>query len=303
MSTPKVRTQTDVVQAEQPRSSAEPCPQLAAQCFGCTDRGQRRETNEDQFLIAELVKSLNVLQTSLPEPQQQHAHDRSYLLIVADGVGGAQAGEAASAMAVQTMEHFVLDTLHWFAHCHGDDDQQVIAEFRQALGQAHGRLRAASLEKPELRGMGTTLTLAYSVNDELFVAHVGDSRCYLMRDQALYRITHDHTLVEEMVERGVIKPEEVATHRWRHVITSTVGGDSPSVRVDVHKLQLQAGDRLLLCSDGLTEMLSKEQLAHLLALEETPEVVCRKLIALANELGGRDNVTVIVADFALVLSE
>src|SRR5262249_31139026 len=141
------------------------------------------------------------------------------------------------------------------------------------------------------------LTLAYVLNDVLFVAHVGDSRGYLLRGGVLYRLTHDHTLVEAMVRRGMLSPEEAATHHWRHVVTNIVGGDSPEVHIDLHKVQLDAADRLLLCSDGLTGMVAEEAIASVLRAEAHPETACSKLVTLANEAGGKDNITVIVAHF------
>jgi len=303
MSNPEVRTQTDVVRPADDAQSGEPTQALplVARCFGLTDRGQVREGNEDQFLVATLVKSLEVMQTSLPQPKKRRSSDHSYLLMVADGIGGAAAGEHASAMAIESVETYVLETVKWFAYCQANDEDELLREFRTALGQAHGQLRAEAERKPDLRGMGTTLTLAYSVNQELFLAHVGDSRGYLFREGSLFRLTQDHTLVDEMIRRGVVKPEEAPSHRWRHVITSSVGGESPSVRIDVHKLHLEAGDVLLLCSDGLTEMLSGEQIAAELAQTNDPQACCRRLVDLANAAGGRDNITVALARYEMVL--
>ena len=303
MSDPELRTQSDVVRPLDDTQALEPphAPQLVARCYGMTDRGRMRERNEDQFLVARLVKSLEVQETSLPQPQRRRSSDHSYLLIVADGIGGAAGGERASALAVESVETYVLETVKWFAYCQENDEDELLTEFRIALGQAHGRLRAEAARQPDLRGMGTTLTLAYSVNQELFLAHVGDSRGYLFRDGALYRLTQDHTLVDEMVRRGAIKEEEAVSHRWRHVITSSVGGTSPSVRIDVHKLHLEAGDVLLLCSDGLTEMLSAEQIAAVLTETEDPLACCRRLVDTANTAGGRDNITVALARYAMLL--
>lgn len=301
MSDPLVRSESNVVQPVGEAAGPANPPLLVARCFGMTDRGQKREGNEDQFLVATLVKSLEVLQTSLPQPKKQRSHDFSYLLVVADGIGGAAGGEEASALAIESVEAYVLDTVKWFAYCEENGEDELLTDFRTALGQAHGRVRAKAAERPDLRGMGTTLTLAYSVNQELFLAHVGDSRGYLFRDGALYRLTQDHTLVDEMIRRGVVKPEEAASHRWRHVITSSVGGESPSVRIDVHKLHLEVGDALLLCSDGLTEMLTADEIAAVLAEIDDPPACCRRLVALANEAGGRDNITVALARYDLLL--
>jgi protein phosphatase len=195
------------------------------------------------------------------------------------------------------VETFILETFKWFAQCKGREQDQVLADFQNALGHANARVLAEAARHPELHGMGTTLTLAYSLNDVLFVAHVGDSRCYLCRNRALYKLTRDHTLVEEMVRLGALSAEEAAQHHWRHVVTNAVGGDSANVKVEVHMLQLEAGDTVLLCSDGLTEMVPEKEINQILQAEADPEQACRRLVARANEAGGKDNITVVVAQF------
>jgi serine/threonine protein phosphatase PrpC len=275
----------------------ESCRPLAVCSFGLTDRGKVRDTNEDQFLIAALLKGLQVERTSLPQAKLQHSSDRSHLFVVADGMGGHAAGEKASALAIDSVESFILETFKWFAQCKGKEQDQVLADFQSALGRANARILAEAADRPELHGMGTTLTLAYSLNNELFVAHVGDSRCYLCRHGTLYRLTRDHTLVEDMVRHGALPAEQAARHRWRHVITNAVGGDSAEVTVEVHKVRLESGDRVLLCSDGLTEMVPEEEINQILQTDAEPEQACRHLVSRANEAGGKDNITVVVAHF------
>ncbi len=272
-------------------------PPLAVRSFGLTDVGKVRDRNEDQFLVATLLKSLQVEQTSLPQAKVQHSSDRSYLFVVADGMGGHAGGEQASALALDSVETFILGTFQWFAKFKGSEQDQVLADFQNALGQANARVLVEAAERPELHGMGTTLTLAYCLNDVLFVAHVGDSRCYLRRHGVLYRLTRDHTLVEDMVRRGELPADQAAQHRWRHVITNVVGGSAADLTVEVHRLHLEGGDRVLLCSDGLTEMLSADDVSHVLQTEAEPEQACRRLVTRANEAGGRDNITTIVVDF------
>ena len=270
---------------------------LTVTSFGLTDPGQVRSHNEDQFLVAVLHKTLEVQQSSFSQPDTLESSDRSFLFVVADGLGGRKAGEEASAIAIDSVESFVLGAFKWFAKFKGTDQDQVLDDFQNALGQANARVLAEGARHPEWKGMGTTLTLAYSLNDVLFVAHVGDSRCYLRRNRRLFRLTRDHTFVEELVRRGDLTPDEAARHRLRHVVTNVVGSDTKDVAVEDHKVSLNAGDRLLLCSDGLTEMLSEQKISDELALDASPEQTCRHLIARANEAGGRDNITVVVADF------
>jgi protein phosphatase len=270
---------------------------LTVRSHGMTDPGRKRSHNEDQFLIAALTKALQVQQTSLPEEEVQYSGPLGHLFLVADGVGGNAAGEKASALAVSAIESFVLDTLNWCLQLRSNAADAVLTEFQHALEQADHKLIHESRRRPELHGMGTTLTLAYCLGDQLFVAHVGDSRCYLLRRGLLYRLTHDHTLVAEMVQRGLIDAKEAAHHGYRHVITNVVGGSDPGVRVEVHKLPLEAGDTLLLCSDGLTEMVPDPEVLSLLQAEADPSRACARLVSRANEQGGKDNVTVVVARF------
>src|SRR5205823_676895 len=134
---------------------------LSVHSFGLTDAGKVRGNNEDQFLIAVLLKALQVQQTSLPQPKVQHSTDRSYLFVVADGMGGHAGGEQASALAIGSVESFILETFKWFAQCKGKEQDQVLADFQSALGHANACVLAEGAARPELRGMGTTLTLAY----------------------------------------------------------------------------------------------------------------------------------------------
>jgi protein phosphatase len=278
-------------------------PPLAVRSFGLTHPGKVRGSNEDQFLIASLRKSLHVQGTSLPQPKVQHSSDQCHLFIVADGMGGHAAGEHASALAIDSVESFVLETFKWFAECRSREQDRVLADFQSALGQANARVLAEAQAHPQWHGMGTTMTLAYSLNDDLFVAHAGDSRCYLCRAGKLYRLTSDHTLVEEMVKMGTIPAEEAPNHHWRHVITNAIGGNSPEIKVEVHKLRLQPDDRLLVCSDGLTTMVSDQDIAGILHGQTDPEQACRQLVGLANEAGGLDNTTVIVARYEAVADD
>jgi serine/threonine protein phosphatase PrpC len=272
-------------------------PLLLVHSFGLTDCGRVRPANEDQFLVAELTKTMRVHGTSFPQPNVQRSADQSYLFVVADGMGGHAGGVQASALAVGSVESFIVDTFQWFGACKGSDQDAVLSAFQSALVQANARVLVEADRKPALRGMGTTLTLAFSLNRWLFVAHVGDSRCYLFRSGVLYRLTSDHTVVEELLRRGLIQPEEAAKSHWRHVITNAIGGTEVAVKVEVHKLHLEADDAVLLCSDGLTGMLSEQEIVTVLQSEADPERAARRLVVRANEEGGRDNITVVLARY------
>lgn len=270
---------------------------LAVSAFGITDTGKVRKSNEDQFLIAELTKRMRVWQTSLPEPKLQVGDDRAHLFLVADGMGGHQAGERASAIAVAAIEQFTLNTFRWFFASDSPGAQKVLAQFQSALSEADDRIFAEAAENPELAGMGTTLTMAFQLGAQLCIVHVGDSRAYLYRRGQLHQLTKDHTLVAELVRSGAIQPDEVAGHHLRHVITNVVGGPHAGVKVEARAFEVQAGDRLLLCSDGLTEMVTNDAITSVLEAQPQPEAAAKLLLDQANGAGGKDNITVVIVRF------
>jgi len=275
-------------------------PVIAVRSFGVTDKGKIRPTNEDQFLIAELARILWVRQTSLPQQATHHGRNRGHLLLVADGMGGHQAGEVASALSVATIENFILHVLKRFSNIQASDEQAVVSELQTALKRADARIFEEASHHPEFMGMGTTLTMAFISGWKLFVMHAGDSRCYLLRGGKLRQLTTDHTVAAELARRGVIRPEAVSHHHFRHVVTSVLGGDHSGVQVEVQRVDLESGDVLLLCSDGLSDMLADEQIAAILRAELDPEQAARRLLAGANEQGGTDNITAVIARIELV---
>jgi protein phosphatase len=272
---------------------------LTAKAFGITDTGKVRNSNEDQFLIAELSKRMRVWQTSLPEPQLQVGEDRAHLFLVADGMGGHRAGERASTIAVAAIEQFTLNTFRWFFAADSPGAQKVLAQFQTALSQADAKIQEEAADNPALAGMGTTLTMAFQLGPQLCIVHVGDSRAYMYRSGQLHQLTRDHTVVAELVRSGVIKQDQVASHPLRHVITNVVGGPNAGVKVEARAYEVQAGDRLLLCSDGLTEMVTNDAIAAMLDAEPDPEAAAKALLSQANEAGGRDNITVVIVRFDL----
>jgi protein phosphatase len=278
-------------------TTAAPPEAISVKAFGITDAGKKRESNEDQFLIAELTKAMRVWQTSLPEPKLQVGEDRAHMFLVADGMGGHRAGERASATAVAAIEQFTLNNFRWFFNTDSSGAQKVLAQFQMALGQADVKVLEEAAENPELKGMGTTLTMAFQLGTQLCIVHVGDSRAYLYRDGQLHQLTKDHTLVAEMVRSGAIRKDQAAGHHLRNVITNVVGGPTLGVKVEARAFQLQGGDRLLLCSDGLTEMVNNDAISATLDRELEPEIAAKALLTQANDAGGRDNITVLVARF------
>ena len=273
-------------------------PALKVESFGTTDVGRVRATNEDQFVTATLMRALWIEQSSLLQAQMHYGDDRGHVLIVADGMGGAHAGETASAVAVGAIEQFLLNALRWLLTLHGSEEAEVLRDFKVALRNADASVVAAAAGNPDLSGMGTTLTMAYSLGTDFFIAHVGDSRCYLYRGGALHQLTRDHTLVGELVEKGLIQPEDAGAHPYRHVITNVVGGPKAGLHAEVHRMTLERGDTLVLCTDGLTGMVPDDQISTVLQGSSTPRAASEELVRLTNEQGGRDNVTVVVARYS-----
>jgi PPM family protein phosphatase len=229
----------------------------AAHTISKTDTGRARRENEDSSFA------------------------RAPLFVVADGMGGAQAGEVASKIAVDVFQGGLPDD---------GSPEERLAGCAQVANQ---RIYEVSRTDDERAGMGTTLTAVYVDDNDLAVAHVGDSRAYLFRDGELGRLTQDHTLVEELLKRGKLTEEQAAEHPQRSIITRALGID-PQVEVDTWTYAARAGDVVLMCSDGLTSMISEKQIAEVLSQEPDLDHAAERLIAEANEAGGRDNITVIL---------
>lgn len=207
-----------------------------------------------------------------------------YLQLVADGVGGAAAGEVASATT-----SYVVTAL---AMARPDEDAAGL--LAEAVARAHRELRRGSDEDRARHGMATTLTALLARGDRVVLAHVGDSRAYLMRDGRLTRLSTDQTLVQLLVDRGELTPEQVVTHPYRNVVLSSVNGEEP-VQPSLHDLDLVVGDRVLVCSDGLTDFVAEDLIVAALGIVDQDEAAAA-LVALALDAGGRDNVTCLVAD-------
>lgn len=267
-------------------------------CCGKTDRGRVRDLNEDQYLVGELKKSLRVYHTSLGMDDSDYSGGtQGQLLLVADGLGGHASGERASTLAVDSLARFAVNAMHWCARLDDGDDDHVFAEWRKALKECDLAVHAEAERRPERRGMGTTLTMAYVAWPSAFVLHAGDSRCYLLRQGQLTRITTDHTLAQKMVDAGIIPAERAGNSRFSHVLWNAIGGSEDGVNVEAHKLALELGDVLLLCTDGLTKEMDEAEISQILTGSLTATESCEKLVALANESGGEDNTTVVIARF------
>jgi serine/threonine protein phosphatase PrpC len=289
-----IQTVFEAARSEQASTTA-PVRRMLVDSHGMTDPGRVRPANEDQFAIAEVRRVLRLQQSSIQQPESLLGDPLGNLFMVADGMGGHQAGQYASAMAVVGVENLLINTVGWLCQLQGEG---VLRELREALRTTDRWVDEAGGRTPELRGMGTTLTMVYATGSTYYVAHAGDSRCYLWRDHELRRLTRDHTLVQSLVNGGVLTAEEAAHHHMRNIVTNAVGGGSGGVEPEVHKHGALPGDVLLLCTDGLTNVVSDDELRAVLDRELTPAHTCRFLIDEANRRGGPDNVTTVLARFA-----
>jgi protein phosphatase len=276
--------------------STAPVTPLTVHSFGLSHPGMVRANNEDVFVVGELARTLIVRHTNVPQPDETHSRHRGHVFLVADGVGGHAAGEVASRLGTDAVEQFLLNTFRRLA-APSADGHDALRELQAALRAADARLFEEVGKHPEWRGMGTTMTMAVASGRRLFVSHAGDSRGYLYTAGRLRQLTADHTFAADMVRAGMITRSQQEHHPWRHVVTNLLGGSEHGVRAEVHLLDLHPGDVLLVCSDGLTDMVTDEAIAAVLAAEADPEAACRRLIDEANRNGGEDNVTVIVARF------
>jgi protein phosphatase len=283
----------DLLAPEPPRP-----PKVWVEFGALSHVGNVRSCNEDHFLISRLCKSLQVLRTNLPHGDSWRvADEEGYLMAVADGMGGRPGADRVSALVVERVERFVLETLKWFSRL--EDDSGVMDELRGALERIDQTVISAARADRTLAGVGTTLTTATSFGADLFIVHVGDSRAYLYREGRLRQLTRDHTLVQQMVETGLIRPEQVKSHRMRNLLTNVIGGSGSGVEGDTYKFRLADGDRLLLCTDGLSDPVSEERIAAVLKRHSRPGDACQALIDESLDRGGPDNVTVVLADYSI----
>jgi protein phosphatase len=245
-----------------------------------------------------LGRYLDVLLTNLPDGEAPgRSEETGYGFVVADGMGGAEAGEVASRLAITTLVNLVLEVPDWIMRMDDNRVQETMERMAQHYRSVDAEIGRRAREDHALSGMGTTMTLAYSLGAHLIVVQIGDSRAYLLRGGRLQRLTHDQTFVQTLLDLGQINPEQAASHPFRHVLTQALGKHGRDLNAEVQRLVLADGDCLMLCSDGLTEMVPDGMIEILLQRPEGVEEKCRALVDLALERGGRDNVTVIIARY------
>jgi serine/threonine protein phosphatase PrpC len=256
---------------------------IRVKAVGLSDVGMARGHNEDCFDIA-------------PEHQ---------VYVVADGMGGHSHGEVASQIAVSAIREFIEETADHdttWPFVYDSRLRRHSNRLKTAIRIAHDKVLRAIRQDGALQGMGTTVVGFLLKSHVAAVAHVGDSRAYRLRNGRLELLTQDHTWVNEQVQAGFLSAEQARDHPLKNVVTRALGGES-DVLVDVREIEVQGGDRFMLCSDGLTTMLNDQDIARLLAVDGNLDEICRSLVREANARGGLDNITVVVVDLEEVPDE
>jgi len=261
---------------------------ITVRVFGKTDTGQQREHNEDAFLVADLTRQNASLK---PEVREHELGPKGTLLLVADGMGGAAAGEVASKMATDSIYQH-LET-HWLADKESTP-QQFAFRLREAVETANGKIHHHSKLNPDRRGMGTTATAVGILGDFLYLTQVGDSRAYIIRNGEAAQITKDQSLMQRLIDAGELTEEEAEKSERKNIILQALGPD-PKVRVDLTHHEIRRGDIVVVCSDGLSGQVKREEIAEVVAQTSDLVDACARLIDMANERGGPDNITVIIA--------
>lgn len=275
----------------------EPQVSVKVEVAGKSHPGMVRPNNEDHYMVSRRYRGRELLATSVPEGVVRTTEDHAYTLAVADGMGGRKFGEVASLLALLTGWELGGDEVKWALRMNNQEAAELREKAEVFFQLLNKKLHEEARENPRMAGMGTTLTLCYTTGHELFVMHAGDSRAYLYREGALRRLTRDHNMAQMLVDCGLAEPGSPEASRMKHVLTNVVGGPDEGVDVDVNRFHLADGDVLLLCTDGLNDMVTDKEIAAILSEKPVVGDACPALIELALEHGGKDNVTVVLARY------
>lgn len=262
--------------------------------------GHIRKKNEDSYLLMRFGRSLERLSTNLDEFLLEQNYDMTgYGMLVADGMGGMPAGELASRLALSKLIELIVETSDWtLALKRNKDVKTVMERMTRRFFQIDKILKEEANSDYALGGMATTLTVAGILGNDLVIGHIGDSRAYLLRGDAFRQLTTDHTMAQALIDAGVATSDDPAPRSMRHVLTAAIGSLDNRIMPQVQRFRLNAGDQLLLCTDGLTEMVDDEIIARVLHEAPSAQSACQNLIELALASGGSDNVTILLACFA-----
>lgn len=268
--------------------------------FGAASHRGVKPVNEDSFLVARFKRSMHAVLTNMPPGLIPDSYaETGYVMLVADGMGGTAGGEAAGRTAIGALVELFIQTPDWVMRPDEENTREVLRRMEERFGRLNDALAERAEAEPRLAGMGTTLTMAASLGDDLVIAHVGASRAYLFRRGHLLRLTSDQTVAQELADAGLIRPEEVATHHARRVLTGAIIAGGKRAEAELHHARLADGDMLLLCSDGLTEVVAEGKISETLERHVPAADACRELIDLALKAGGRDNITAVLAVYRI----
>jgi serine/threonine protein phosphatase PrpC len=279
----------------QPRSAS-----VRVECGARSTRGTSQPHNDDHYLVMRLDRGQETLLTSLsaaevPGPFEEHG----YAMLVANGLGEAGAGAVASRVALSTLAHLVLHFGRWNLRVDPRTAEEIIERAEWYYAQIDAAIAAKAAASPVLANMTTALTMTYSAGDELFVAHVGHTRAYLFRDGALILLTRDQTIEQHNVDSRRPTAVQARAQDLRHVLTHAVGAAGGPTPLDVEQFTLKDRDAVLLCTNGLTDVIDEDRIAEVLALRRQPSEQCALLTDLAAERGAEDNVTVVLAQYQI----
>lgn len=262
---------------------------ITIDCHGESHVGQARPANEDQFLIADLNKSMCVHQTSLGLSHQTRLFGCSQgkLLLVADGLGGHESGERASTLAVDGVANYVLNAMDWFIRVNADNEEDFKTDLKTAIYHSQKVLDREAEAIPRRHGMATTLTLGYVDWPQLYVVHVGDTRCYQISGSSIKQLTTDHSLAQLAATAGegtggAAVSGDVPENKMQHVLYNVVGGPDKSLEPEITKSEISIGDILLLCSDGLTRYVEDNELLQIVSQEKSAADICKQFVDIAN---------------------
>lgn len=266
---------------------------------GATNTGKVRSQNEDQYLIAGLRRVVDIEDTSIPvEGRLEFSRGASgLLLLVADGVGGHKGGEEASSRTLDTIVRYVAGSSVFFANLNPASQQALLHDLTLSVQWSHAAVRDQAAERTSLQGMATTLTMGLVLWPQAYVVQIGDSRCYHLRPPAIRQVTKDQTMAQAMIDQGLIPVDAAERSPLSNVLSQAVGNKEREIWPETSFLELEAGDTLLLCTDGLTKHVSNDRIAELVLKADSAKEACTWLIDAALREGGSDNITTVVSRF------
>ena len=263
--------------------------------FGLTDTGRARSRNDDHFLIASLHKLLRVHQTSLPDEERPNlvSESRGWLFLVADGVGGRPDGELASGAALRSVAEYVTNFTDLYRRIDPARETEFLRELQKSVQLSHEMLQEQAATAHGGRGQATTLTMVAALWPRAYLVQVGDSRCYRLRAGVLEQMSKDQTMAQQLLDAGALTPEQAEASPLNNILVSALGGKDATLMTA--SADVQWGDVMLLCTDGLTKHVENEEITAILEEMDSAQAGCRTLVDLALERGGTDNVTVVLA--------